>query len=277
MPAMRAWLRETHGPNFELLRHFLLRFFDSDMVTAPGQTATALIGAFSIFLPWFPTIVGPLRHKYAVLFQPGDTRAVPAGRTRRRTVADHFDDVRDRTPDGGQVAIAVSGIERLSGAGVAAITRAADLRGEIAGATGARHGGGDHVQSVARPDVSECLDQPLGVPTIRRRTNHGARRGIRGGVLFLLFWNGRAARCAAEPASPKPVCPGDGVFAGIAGGSDGDTDRPEFLHTGSNHQHRNWPEFARWLHRFGSLGCSNSWRGIRTRRCRRWRTTRWRR
>ena len=62
---MREWLRETHGPNFELLRHFLLRFFDSDMVTAPGQTATALIGAFSIFLPWFPTIVGPLRHKYA--------------------------------------------------------------------------------------------------------------------------------------------------------------------------------------------------------------------
>jgi hypothetical protein len=62
---MREWLRETHGPGFELLRHFLLRFFDSDMVTAPGQTATALIGAFSIFLPWFPTIVGPLRHKYA--------------------------------------------------------------------------------------------------------------------------------------------------------------------------------------------------------------------
>ena len=24
-----------------------------------------MIGAFSIFLPWFPTIVGPLRHKYA--------------------------------------------------------------------------------------------------------------------------------------------------------------------------------------------------------------------
>ena len=62
---MRGWLRETHGPNFELLRHFLLRFFDSDMVTAPGQTVTALIGAFSIFLPWFLTIVGPLRHKYA--------------------------------------------------------------------------------------------------------------------------------------------------------------------------------------------------------------------
>jgi hypothetical protein len=62
--AMREWLRETHGPGFELLRHFLLRFFDSDLVTAPGQATTALIGAISIFLPWFPTIVGPLRDKY---------------------------------------------------------------------------------------------------------------------------------------------------------------------------------------------------------------------
>ena len=28
---MRQWLRETHGPNFELLRHFVLRFFDSEL------------------------------------------------------------------------------------------------------------------------------------------------------------------------------------------------------------------------------------------------------
>jgi hypothetical protein len=62
---MKEWLKETHGAGFELLRHFLLRFFDSDLVTAPGQTTTALIGAFSLFLPWFPVIVGPLRHKYA--------------------------------------------------------------------------------------------------------------------------------------------------------------------------------------------------------------------
>ncbi|MGD0778987.1 MAG: hypothetical protein ABSC05_39925 [Candidatus Solibacter sp.] len=62
---MRDWLRETHGPSFELLRHFLLRFFDSDLVTASGQTTPALIGAVSIFLPMFPLIEGPLRQKYA--------------------------------------------------------------------------------------------------------------------------------------------------------------------------------------------------------------------
>ncbi len=62
---MREWLRETHGPGFELLRHFLLRFFDSDLVTASGQTTPALIGAVSLFLPMFPLIEGPLRMKYA--------------------------------------------------------------------------------------------------------------------------------------------------------------------------------------------------------------------
>ena len=62
---MKEWLRETHGPGFELLRHFLLHFFDSDLVTASGQTAPALIGAVSLFLPMFPLITGPLKQKYA--------------------------------------------------------------------------------------------------------------------------------------------------------------------------------------------------------------------
>jgi hypothetical protein len=62
---MKEWLRETHGAGFELLRHFLLHFFDSDLVTASGQTAPALIGAISMFLPMFPLITEPLKHKYA--------------------------------------------------------------------------------------------------------------------------------------------------------------------------------------------------------------------
>src|ERR1017187_9625956 len=62
---MKEWLRETHGPGFELLRHFLLHFFDSDLVTTSGQTGPALAGAVSMFLPWFPLIEQPLRQKYA--------------------------------------------------------------------------------------------------------------------------------------------------------------------------------------------------------------------
>jgi len=67
MTDVREWLRETHGASFELLRHFLLRFFDSELVTSPGQTAVALIGSSSMFLTWFPFVTGPLKDKYAHL------------------------------------------------------------------------------------------------------------------------------------------------------------------------------------------------------------------
>jgi hypothetical protein len=62
---MRGWLRETHGPNFELLRHFVLRFFDSELSTTPDQWKTPALGAFSLILPWFPLFAQPLANKYA--------------------------------------------------------------------------------------------------------------------------------------------------------------------------------------------------------------------
>jgi hypothetical protein len=61
---MKEWLRRTHGPDFELLRHFLLHFFDSDLITTPGQMTPALIGAFSMMLPWVFLFVDPLQAKY---------------------------------------------------------------------------------------------------------------------------------------------------------------------------------------------------------------------
>ena len=64
---MQDWLSETRSPTLELLRHFLLRFFDSDLVTSPGQTAAALIASSSMFLIWFPFFTGPLKDKYAYL------------------------------------------------------------------------------------------------------------------------------------------------------------------------------------------------------------------
>jgi hypothetical protein len=62
---IKEWLRETHGSGFELFRHFLLRFFDNDIITTPGQMTGPLIGAVSVLLPWFQVLSGPLRHKYA--------------------------------------------------------------------------------------------------------------------------------------------------------------------------------------------------------------------
>ena len=64
---MKQWLAETHGPNFELFRHFLVRFFDSDLVTTPGQWTKVLIGAFSLLIPVFLMVFPSLAHKYAYL------------------------------------------------------------------------------------------------------------------------------------------------------------------------------------------------------------------
>ena len=66
---MKRWLKETHGPTFELLRHFLRRFFDSDMITSPGEMMPVLIGILPVFFQWFLLliIISPLKHKYAYL------------------------------------------------------------------------------------------------------------------------------------------------------------------------------------------------------------------
>jgi hypothetical protein len=64
---MKEWLRETHGPAFELLRHFLRRLLDSDIATSPGQMSGVLIGTVPVVFQWFFLLIGPLRAKYAYL------------------------------------------------------------------------------------------------------------------------------------------------------------------------------------------------------------------
>jgi hypothetical protein len=64
---MREWLRETHGAQFELFRHFLGRMFDSEIVASPEQTRAAVIAAFALLLPWFQVLYSPLKSKYAHL------------------------------------------------------------------------------------------------------------------------------------------------------------------------------------------------------------------
>ena len=44
----RAWIEETHSTGFELRRHFFRRFFDSDLMTSPGQWQVVFIGALAI-------------------------------------------------------------------------------------------------------------------------------------------------------------------------------------------------------------------------------------
>ena len=45
------WLDDTHGVQFELVRHFLRRMFDGEWSSSPGQWKSAAIGVFSLFLP----------------------------------------------------------------------------------------------------------------------------------------------------------------------------------------------------------------------------------
>ena len=42
--AVRRWLRETHGPGFELLRHFTGSFFDSELTSLPGEWSKVAAG-----------------------------------------------------------------------------------------------------------------------------------------------------------------------------------------------------------------------------------------
>lgn len=64
---MRQWLRETHGPFFELFRHFLRNFFASDLASDPRQTNTALIAIVPVLFQWFFLLIMPLKAKYAHL------------------------------------------------------------------------------------------------------------------------------------------------------------------------------------------------------------------
>ncbi|MBZ5594090.1 MAG: hypothetical protein LAP39_17760 [Acidobacteriia bacterium] len=63
----REWLEETHSARFELCRHFFLRFFDSDLVSTPGQWRVVAIGALAILLSSSLIFVQAYWHKYIAL------------------------------------------------------------------------------------------------------------------------------------------------------------------------------------------------------------------
>ena len=47
---IRDWLDETHSAAFELRRHFFLRFFDSELVSTPGQWQVVVGGVIAVLL-----------------------------------------------------------------------------------------------------------------------------------------------------------------------------------------------------------------------------------
>jgi hypothetical protein len=67
MRRLREWLGETHSAAFELRRHFFLRFFDSDLVSTPGQWQVVAGGVLAILLSLSLIYVQAYYHKYAAL------------------------------------------------------------------------------------------------------------------------------------------------------------------------------------------------------------------
>jgi predicted permease len=67
---LRDWLQETHAPGFELVRHFLARFFDSDMVSASGDWLKLAIGLAAVLLSFSILALNTYSQRYAHLLNP---------------------------------------------------------------------------------------------------------------------------------------------------------------------------------------------------------------
>jgi len=66
----RDWLAETHVPGFELVRHFLARFFDSDMVGASGDWMKLAIGLAAVLFSFSILALKTYAERYAHLMNP---------------------------------------------------------------------------------------------------------------------------------------------------------------------------------------------------------------
>src|SRR5207247_2553972 len=67
MQRPREWLEETHSAGFELRRHFFLRFFDSDLVSTPGQWQVVAGGVLAILLSLSVIYIQAYYAKYLAL------------------------------------------------------------------------------------------------------------------------------------------------------------------------------------------------------------------
>ena len=64
MSRFRHWLAATHGTRFELVRHFLGQFFESDLVTSPDQWLRVLAGVAGVLFSVGILIAPVFLHRY---------------------------------------------------------------------------------------------------------------------------------------------------------------------------------------------------------------------
>jgi hypothetical protein len=70
------WREETHGTKFELVRHFLVRMFDSEMYSTRGQGMTVAISALALAIPAGMLLLDPPYAHRAIGTSPEALRAV---------------------------------------------------------------------------------------------------------------------------------------------------------------------------------------------------------
>ena len=63
----RGWLERTHSTSLELHRHFFLRFFDSDLISTPGQWRIVAGGVLALLLSFGIPFTQAYYHKYTGL------------------------------------------------------------------------------------------------------------------------------------------------------------------------------------------------------------------
>src|SRR5580658_5288703 len=64
---LTQWIAETHSSSFELRRHFFRRFFDSELISDPGQAKVVAGSALAIVLPLSFMYAQAYYHKYNML------------------------------------------------------------------------------------------------------------------------------------------------------------------------------------------------------------------
>ncbi len=75
--AIRDWLAETHGTRFELLRHFLPRFFDSNLVASSNDWTRVGTGALAMLASSWIILFATLLFKYKKLAEMNLTDRFP--------------------------------------------------------------------------------------------------------------------------------------------------------------------------------------------------------
>ncbi len=70
------WREQTHGTKVELLRHFLVRMFDSEMFSTRGQGMTVAVSALALAIPAGMLLLDPPYAHRAIGSSPAVLRAV---------------------------------------------------------------------------------------------------------------------------------------------------------------------------------------------------------